>query len=181
MDVLGLLTAAAGPLSVRDLADLSNGTAAPSAAHSRQVRRFVTERAARSLEPVGSDEHPRYQFAHDSLLEYAQDERGPRRPRVPTNRIHRWAEQWRDRGWPTTPDATTTTPRYLLDNYPATLTSDPDRLAALVSDPGWVDAAIQSVGVDRVLADLRRAAAADPTARGGRSDARGRLGPGSTT
>jgi hypothetical protein len=34
---------------------------------------------------------------------------------------------------------------------------------ALVSDAGWVDAAIQVVGVDRVLADLSRAAAAAPT------------------
>ena len=31
-----------------------------------------------------------------------------------------------------------------------------------MSDAGWVDAAIQSVGADRVLADLRRAAAAGP-------------------
>ena len=71
-DVLGLLTAAAGPLSVRDLALLSNDLAPPSAAHSRRVRRLVTEQAARSLEPVGPAEQPRYQFAHFSLLEYAQ-------------------------------------------------------------------------------------------------------------
>jgi hypothetical protein len=41
------------------------------------------------------------------------------------------------------------------------LTSEPSRLAVLVSNVGWVDAAIQSMGVDQVLADLRRAAAAD--------------------
>ena len=56
--------------------------------------------------------------------------------------------------------------------------SDPDRLTALVSDAGWVDAAIQSVGVDRVLADLRSAAAADPADAAVASDARDRLGPG---
>ena len=39
---------------------------------------------------------------------------------------------------------------------------DPQRLAQLASDIGWVEAAIASVGVDRVLADLRRAAAANP-------------------
>jgi hypothetical protein len=72
VDVLGLLTAAAGPLSVRDLATLSNDLAPPSAAHSRRVRRLVTEQAARSLEPVGPTEQARYQFAHFSLLEYAQ-------------------------------------------------------------------------------------------------------------
>ena len=54
------------------------------------------------------------------------------------------------------------TPRYLLDTYPATLAHDPQRLAQLVGDIGWVEAAIASAGVDRVLADLRRAAAANP-------------------
>ena len=161
VDVLGLLTAAAGPLSVRDLASLSNDLAPPSAAHSRRVRRLVTEQAARSLEPVGSTEQPRYQFAHFSLLEYAQATEELADPEY-RNRIHRWAERWRDRGWPTSPDVTESTPRYLLDSYPGTLASEPSRLAALVSDVGWVDAAIQSMGVDRVLADLRRAAAADP-------------------
>lgn len=74
VDVLGQLIAAAGPLSVRDLAALSNDLASPSAAHSRWVRRLVAEQASRSLEPVGPPEHPRYQFAHASLLES-----GPRR------------------------------------------------------------------------------------------------------
>ena len=35
------------------------------------------------------------------------------------------------------------TPRYLLDTYPSTLTEDPQRLADLVSDAGWVDAAVR--------------------------------------
>jgi Trypsin-like peptidase domain/WD domain, G-beta repeat len=162
VEVLGLLTAAAGPLSVRDLADLSISTAASSPTHTVQVRRFVTERAGRSLEPVGSETHRRYEFAHYSLLEYANKNDNLADPEF-RNRIHRWAEQWRDRGWPTTTDGATTTPRYLLDNYSAALTGEPDRLAALVTDAGWVDAAIQSVGVERVLADLRSAAAAAPT------------------
>ena len=44
--------------------------------------RLVTEQAARSLEPVGSTEQPRYQFAHFSLLEYAQATKELSRPRV---------------------------------------------------------------------------------------------------
>jgi hypothetical protein len=160
VDVLGLLTAAAGPLSVRDLAALSNDLAPPSPAQSRRVRRLVTEQAARSLEPIGPTEQPRYQFAHFSLLEYAQatEELGDPEYR---NQIHRLAEWWRDRGWSTSADASESTPRYLLDSYPGTLDSEPSRLVALVSDVGWVDAAIQAMGADRVLADLRRAAAAD--------------------
>jgi hypothetical protein len=166
-DVLGLLTAAAGPLSVIDLAFLSNDLVSPSAAHSRGVSRLVTEQAARSLEPVGSTEHLRYQFAHFSLLEYAQANEELCDPEY-RNRIHRWAEWWRDRGWRTPSDARGSTPRYLLDSYSGTLTSDPSRLVALVSDVGWVEAVIQSMGADRVLADLRRAAAteqAEPAVR----------------
>jgi hypothetical protein len=161
VDLLGLLTAAAGPLSVRDLAFLSNDLAPPSAARSRLVRRLVTEQAARSLEPIGPTEQPRYQFAHLSLLEYARVTEELADPEY-RSRIHRWAEWWRDRGWPTSPDAAERTPQYLLDSYPGTLATEPSRLVALVSDVGWVDAAIQAMGADRVLADLRRAAITDP-------------------
>jgi hypothetical protein len=160
-DALGLLTAAAGPLSEEDLATLTNDLAPPSAAQSRRMHRLVTEQAARSLEPIGPAERPRYQFAHLSLLEYAQAAKELSHPEY-RNLIHRWAEWWRDHGWPTSPDATKSTPRYLLDSYPGTLASEPGRLVALVSDAGWVDAALQSMGADRVLADLRRAAVADP-------------------
>ncbi len=162
-NVLGILTAAAGPLTVDDLAALSSGVDRPAAAHTSQVRRFVRDRAARSLERVGPQAHPRYQFAHYSLLEHAQTNEDLTNPEF-RDGLHTWAEHWRDRGWPTTTDATTTTPRYLLDNYAATLTDEPERLAALVTDVGWIEAAIRSVGVDHVVADLRRAAAAAPTA-----------------
>ena len=87
VDVLGLLTAAAGPLSEEDLAFLSNDLAPPSAVHSRRVHRLVTEQAARSLEPVGSTEQPRYQFAHFSLLEYAQATRSCLTPSIETGSI----------------------------------------------------------------------------------------------
>jgi len=160
-DALGLLTAAAGPLSEEDLAFLSNDLAAPSAAHSWRVYHLVTEQAARSLEPVGPAEQPRYQFAHSSLLEYTRADKVLSRRKY-RDRIHQWAERWRDRGWPTSWDGIGSTPRYLLDSYPGTLASEPSRLAALVSDVGWVDAAIQSMGADLVLADLRTAAPANP-------------------
>jgi hypothetical protein len=162
VEVLGLLTAAGGPLSVRDLADLSNGGVSSSTARAFQVKRLVTERAARSLEPFGSEAPLRYQFAHASFREYAGENEYLTDPEF-RSRIHRWAEQWRDRDWPSSPDPTASTPRYLLDNYPGTLATEPDQLAALVSDPGWVDAATRSVGVDNVLANLRNGAAGAPT------------------
>ena len=51
---------------------------------------------------------------------------------------------------------------YLLDRYPQTLYDDPPRLAALAGDVGWVTAAIRTLGVDAVLAELKTAGAAAP-------------------
>jgi hypothetical protein len=159
VDVLGLLTAAEGPLSLSDLAVLSNDLTSPSAAHSRRVRRLVTEQAARILEPIGSPEQPRYQFAHFSLLEYAQATEALSDPAY-RRRIERWADQWRDAGWPAPGGGESTTPLYLLDSYPLTLENQPTRFAALVGDVGWVSAAVQTVGVDAVLATLNAAQSA---------------------
>ena len=103
----------------------------------------------------------RYEFAHASLLEYAQTVPDLCDPEY-RQRIHYWASRWRDAGWPVPADREEGTPRYLLDTYPATLAEDPQRLAELAGDIGWVEAAIASAGVDGVLADLRRAAAAHP-------------------
>jgi hypothetical protein len=160
-DVLGVL-AAAGPLSVSDLTVQADCGAGPSAVkHARRIRRLVTEEAARSVEPVGAAERRRYQFAHDELLASAQANEDLQEADF-RQRIHRWADSWRDAGWPAGPDAERVTPRYLLDSYPATLQNEPPRHAKLVVDVGWVDAAIQMVGVDRVLADLSSAATAAP-------------------
>jgi WD40 repeat protein len=175
--MLGLLAAAAGPLAVGDLIRLSHALGAPSLNGPTpplpepslddvlDTDRFLTDAAARSLQQVGTSEDPelqRYQYAHQSLLEYAQKDRylGNRRFR---DAIHRWARRWGDAGWPVIADGrAASVPRYLLANYPSTLAQDQQRLAALVSDVGWVEAAICSVGVDRVLVDLRQAAAANP-------------------
>src|SRR4029453_9769016 len=94
VDVLGLLAAAAGPMSVRDLASLTKRRAGSPAAHRKQIRSFVTERAGRSLEPVGSGDNVRYQFAHYSLLEYAQKNEDLADPEY-REWIRRWADQWR--------------------------------------------------------------------------------------
>jgi WD40 repeat protein len=157
-DVLGLLTAAAGPLAVRDLTTMT--IAAPqTAALTRRIRGLLTESAARSLQHVGLGD--RYQFAHESLLAYAQGDDDLNHSDF-RHRIHRWAEEWRAAGWPTPAGGEKGTPQYLLDSYPSTLTHDRQRLAELVCDIGWVVAAIASAGVDHLLADLRRAYAAIP-------------------
>jgi hypothetical protein len=165
VDVLGVLTAAEGPLSLKDLVALrSDGHGTPTAADTRHVRRVVEERAVRSLERVGPAGKERYEFAHASLLEYAQTVPDLCDPEY-RQRIHCWAGRWRAAGWPTPDDREEGTPRYLLDTYPATLADDPPRLAQLVGNIGWVEAAVASAGVDRVLDDLRRAAAANPASR----------------
>jgi WD40 repeat protein len=162
IDILGFLTAAAGPLSARDLVALrSDRQDAPTIAERRHVRRIVEDRAALSLERVGTSGNEGYQFAHYSLLEHAHTKRDLRDPEY-RQRIHRWAQLWRESDWPTTVGTTGDTPRYLLDRYPATLVADPDRLVALVSDIGWVDAAIQANSVDAILAHLCTARVAAP-------------------
>ena len=160
--VFGLLTAAAAPLAVSDLVALASDDGR-NADQFRKIHRLLTEDSlARSLEQIGPAGAPRYQFAHSSLLEYSQADGNLSHPYY-RERIYQWADQWRDAGWPATESSHTSTPRYLLEGYPATLGSDPSRLAALVSDIGWVAAAIKATGVDSVLAVLRTAISAAPT------------------
>ena len=159
-DIFGLLAAAAGPLAVTDLAALTV-VAPSSSALTRRIRELLTVSAARSLQPVRSAEGRRYQFAHESLLEYAQTNDDLNDPEF-RHRIHRWAQKWRSAGWPPAVGGEQGTPRYLLDTYPSTLVRDRQRLADLMSDVSWIDRAIQSVGVEQLLTDLRRTVAADP-------------------
>ena len=159
-DVLGLLAAAAGPLAVRDLVALTVVAEQPGAL-ARRIRELVTKSAARSLQHSGLSRDERYQFAHESLLAHAQRHEALDDPDY-HHRIHLWAEGWRAADWPTPASGRDGTPRYLLDAYPSVLADDPQRLVQLAGDIGWVEAAIASAGVDLVVADLRRAAAADP-------------------
>ena len=171
-EILGVLTAAAGALTIDDLTTLADDLEAATPARSRQVERLVTERAARSLRSVDAEEPRRYQFTHGSLLEQAQTDPDLAVLRHPAyrRRIDRWADQWRDVGWPAWHIGEPGTPRYLLDVYPhlllgkqvgsapegeraesAAQPADLRRLAALVSDVRWVDSAVCTIGLDSVL------------------------------
>jgi WD40 repeat protein len=163
-DVLAVLTVAGGPLAVEDLAILTTEVSPVPPAHTRRVRRLVTEEAARSLRPVGETADVRYTFAHDSLRKYAETDPDLNDPYY-CQRVHDWAQEWAAAGW----SAARAAPQYLLEAYPAMLAGDseqpPDRadlerLARLVTDIGWVDCAIASLDVDTVLASLRTAAKA---------------------
>jgi WD40 repeat protein len=154
LEVLGLLTAAGGgPLSDADLAVLTGS-------RPWQVQGVLDGEAARTLQQVGPADMPRYTFAHETLLARCQQQ-GVGDPGH-TRRIHQWAAAWRDRGWPAARDGEQGTPLYLLDRYPQTLYGDPPGLAIVAGDAGWVTAAIQALGVDAVLAELKTAAAAVP-------------------
>jgi WD40 repeat protein len=155
LTVLGLLTAAAGPLSVDDLATLITAAYPPAPIHIDRVRRLVEKDAARSLQRVGPISRGRYGFAHQTLLDQAKADHvlGHQDFR---QRIHAWADMWRDAGWPTAGSADASgTPRYLLGDYLTTLIDDPVRRHELAGDVLWSVAAIQAHGVDRVLAALR--------------------------
>ena len=154
LDVLGLLTVTrGGPLADADLATLTGS-------QPWKVRGVLDGEAARTLQQVGSADALRYTFAHETLLARCQ-EQGVGDPGH-ARRIEEWAATWRDRSWPSARDGTQGTPLYLFDRYPQTLYGDPPRLAALAGDAGWVTAAIQTLGVDAVLAELKTAAAAAP-------------------
>ncbi|MFD0433311.1 trypsin-like peptidase domain-containing protein [Streptomyces chartreusis] len=145
VEVLGLLAAASGPLAVDDLSVLTDQ-------RPRTIRRFVTERAARSLQPVGADEERRYQFAHTALLDHCANGEDTGEPEF-QSRILQWARDWQAHGWPID-----TTPRYLMDSYPTVLAAvDQDEFHALVTDIGWQDTTVRSIGVDAVLPHMRNA------------------------
>ncbi|GIF87693.1 hypothetical protein Cch02nite_11370 [Catellatospora chokoriensis] len=142
--VLGLLAAAAGPLTVTELADLG-------AADAYDVGAIVTKKAARVID--GGDDG--WRFAHQALLDTCRDTVfGPALATL-VETVDAWAERWSARGWP---DGT---PRYLLAHYPWALLARPahDRFATLTGDPQWIAAAVAAVGVDAVLGVLRAASA----------------------
>jgi WD40 repeat protein len=162
VDVLGLLTAAQGALSLRDLVALrTEGHVTPTARDTRRMRRLVEDRAARTLERVGPPGNERYRFGHESLREYAMTMPDLCDPQY-RQEIDRWASRWRDAGWPVRAAGAEGTPRYLLDTYPSILVGD-SRLPQLCGDLGWIEAAIQYAGVGLVLAVLNEAAAANPS------------------
>lgn len=153
-DVLGLLAAAAGPLSLDDLAALT--TASAGSPQLQQRLRFVlTVQAARTVQSAGMRAGRQFQFAHEALLAYAQTDEVLADDAYRT-RVHRWAASWQRRRW-SADRPLAAVPGYLFEAYPSTLVDDPDRLAALVSDPGWVCAAVAHVGIDRTLAVLSSA------------------------
>ena len=153
-DLLGLLAAARGPLSIDDLTALSR--IAEPTMRRRAVAWVVGEEIARVLETTADD---RFVFAHDTLREQAEAAFDLAELEGYQQRIHAWAEGVHGQRWPAEPPP----PRYLLDTYPALLLrTAPERLEALYRDLSYVEAAVAAVGVDRVAADLHAASSGRP-------------------
>ena len=125
------------------------------------MRGVLDGEAARILQQVGPADAPRYTFAHETLLARCQDHGlgDPGHGR----RIDEWAATWRDRGLPAARDGTQGTPPYLLDSGTRGCSMTIRRgWPNWPGDVGWVTAAIQALGVDAVLAELKTADAAAP-------------------
>ena len=157
-DVLGLLAAARGGLSVRDLAELTDIPLweAEGILHTAAGRTF-TRRASRWA--PGADPET-YLLGHEELQAAAVAYLGEDRLAVYRKRLHAWADAWRARGWPSG------TPEYLLGGYYRLLeeSGDLSRMIECASDlarhyrmldvTGGDAAAIAEVrtGLDRIAA-----------------------------
>ncbi len=126
-NVLGLLTAAGGGLSIEDVAELADLPA-------EDVKEALETVAGRTFRRQNSlwqpDTAPKvYGFAHKELPKIAADILGSRLDGY-RQQIHTWAESYRHRHWPNA------TPEYLLNGYHGLLvaTGDVPRMVALAAD-----------------------------------------------
>ncbi|MEV0269123.1 hypothetical protein AB0H43_10125 [Hamadaea sp. NPDC050747] len=148
--VLGVLTAAAGPLTADEVALILGG----SAVSPFEIEALLRARFGRVLEDTGA-----WRFAHQTLLDTCRDlVFGPVRLAPFTSQVAAWAESWAARGWPAD------TPRHLLEHRPWAVMAAGGDLGFL-ADPGWLATAIDALGIDVVRPILRTAAATSAEVR----------------
>ncbi|MFI7080910.1 hypothetical protein ACIBO1_26755, partial [Micromonospora sp. NPDC049903] len=141
-DLLGLLTAAGGGLSARDLAELTGQPL-------WQVQEHLATVAGRSFNPRTSRWQPGrepdvYVLGHEELRITAVERIGPDRLHGYRQQLHTWADAYQQQRWPEG------TPEYLLRGYPRLLASigDLPRLLDLVTDPARHDRMLDLTGGD---------------------------------
>lgn len=127
-DLLGLVTAAGGGLTSNDLAGLTGWPEWEVEEHLHAVsgRTFSRRRAS-----WGSDTNPPvYLLAHEQLQQDAIRMLGAAQVAAYRDRLHFWAGQYRDQGWPLR------TPEYLLRGYFRLLheTADTERMVSCALD-----------------------------------------------
>jgi hypothetical protein len=122
-EILSLIAASNGGLSIDDLAELTGNSRDRVQAALTEMSRVLTSRP----DPWTLDGEPRsYLLAHLALAEAARDSGLSH----PLERLHTWAEQYRAKHWPWD------TPNYLLRDYFVILVErgDVDRLGGIATD-----------------------------------------------
>ncbi|MEU5000216.1 hypothetical protein [Streptomyces sp. NPDC021622] len=141
LDALGLLTAAGGGLSIDDLAHLTGSVPF-------QLQEMLRTASGRTFEV----REGACLLAHQELHLQARELIGKVALKGYRERLHRWAGEYRERGWP--PE----TPPYLLRGYFAMLREHGDvpRLVALATDPARHERLYGDTGGDvATLAEIR--------------------------
>lgn len=143
-DLLGLLAAAGGGLTAADLAELSR-----EGLSTWQVERCLRAVAGRSFSRRGSAFAPgslpdSYVLGHEELHATALRLLGDVNLARYRDRLHVWAEKYRDQGWPPN------TPEYLLLGYHALLAQQHDlpRMIEYATDPARHDRQLSTSGTD---------------------------------
>ena len=141
-DLLGLLTAARGGLSGPDLAALTGESLweIEDVLHGVSGRTFT--RRGSAWQPGDGPEV--YLLGHEELQATARAYFGGQRLAGYQDRLHAWAQEYRDRGWPGG------TPEYLLSGYFQMLTAagDTARLAACATDAARHERMLDITGGD---------------------------------
>ncbi|MEU8659501.1 hypothetical protein [Actinoplanes philippinensis] len=139
-DVLGLVSASLGGLTIRDLGELTD-------LPHHEAEDLLGGVLGRTV-GARTGEAGALSFVHETLATEAVERFGVALDRY-QDRIHRWADSYRRAGWP--PD----TPRYLLSGYAQMLTAIPDRerLLELVTDTRRHDRLLHVTGGDAVALD----------------------------
>jgi hypothetical protein len=111
-ELLGLVTAAEGGLSGRDLAELSDDPDVTA----WSVDRLLTTIAGRSFASRAArwtpiDAARVYLLGHEEIQQEATASFGPNKLTAFRERLHSWAQEYRHQGWPPQ------TPEYLLRGY----------------------------------------------------------------
>ncbi|MEU6841757.1 serine protease [Streptomyces sp. NPDC046716] len=139
-DLLGFIATAGGGLTALDLAELTDRLAwqVQDRLHATAGRTFGTRAGIWRPEDT-------YVLGHEELQNSTVDLLGEQALKTYRERLHVWADTYRQRGWPAD------TPDYLLQGYLRLLQTDDDvaRLAGLVTDPVRQARLLSRSGADR--------------------------------
>ncbi|WP_144082758.1 MULTISPECIES: hypothetical protein [unclassified Micromonospora] len=136
--ILGLITAASSGLSVADLAELAEED-------QWLMEDYLNSFTGRTFRRAGDS----YVLAHEELQSTAIKLLGPSRLRDYRQRLHEWADRYREQGWPVD------TPEYLLLGYFRILSDQGDhtRMVQQATDAGRHDRMLDHTGGDSAALD----------------------------